>query len=411
MQQYIGFRLGKNEYTIPILKVREIINTPDITTLPQSPHYMKGVINIRGKIVPVVDLKDLISVGGEEGVGSKTVVISSGKATFGVLVDSITSVVNIEESEIEPPEGFMHENLDKVAGVARLGDRLVILLDTDKLVEAEGLGMFDEGLLEIEGGETDGATAEGPAPAIESGEAQRLEAARPAIEKGGAGKEMKDAKDEMKEKLKGNEQKEMLFDSMVKLMEMLAARDYDSAEAVLDDLVQNAERGLYKEVGNVTRKLHDSIRDFKNTLDPRIKQIANEEVPQAVDSLEFVLAKTEDAANRTMEIVEKYIAALPEFDKQLKRFKSPKAAIQHLKSFKKSLNKDLGEVLIAQQYQDITGQAIRKVISLINDIETELVGLIAGFGVKADLAPEEEEKAPEKITQNDVEDLLKEFGF
>jgi chemotaxis protein CheZ len=203
----------------------------------------------------------------------------------------------------------------------------------------------------------------------------------------------------------------MLVDSIIKLMNMLASRDYDSAEAVMDELMKNAEKGLYIELGNVTRRLHDSIRDFKKTLDPRIKQIANEEVPQAVDSLEFVLAKTEDAANKTVGIVEKYLAELPEYDKQLKRFKAPKAAIEHLKSFRKSFGKDLGEIMVAQQYQDITGQAIRKVISLVNDIETELVGLITSFGVKMDLAPDREEKPAEKITQDDVEDLLKEFGF
>jgi chemotaxis protein CheZ len=410
MKQYIGFKLGESEYTLPILKVREIINTPSITTLPQSPHYMKGIINLRGRIIPVVDLKEIISAGGEEGLGSKTIVISSGKVTFGVLVDSITSVVNIEKSEIEAPEGFMHENLDRVEGVARLDDRLVILLDTDKLVEAEGMGMLEEGFIEIEGEEPKGVKTEEPVQVIGTEEVKKVESVKPAIEGGDAGMELKDVK-ELKEKLKGSEQKELLVNSIIKLMNMLASRDYDSAEAVMDELMQNAEKGLYIELGNVTRKLHNSIRDFKKTLDPRIKQIANEEVPQAVDSLEFVLAKTEDAANKTVGIVEKYLAELPEYDRQLKRFKSPKAAIEHLKSFRKTFGKDLGEVMVAQQYQDITGQAIRKVISLVNDIETELVGLITSFGVKMDLAPEREEKPAEKITQDDVEDLLKEFGF
>jgi chemotaxis protein CheZ len=331
MKQYIGFKLGESEYTLPILKVREIINTPSITTLPQSPHYMKGIINLRGRIIPVVDLKEIISAGGEEGLGSKTIVISSGKVTFGVLVDSITSVVNIEKSEIEAPEGFMHENLDRVEGVARLDDRLVILLDTDKLVEAEGMGMLEEGFIEIEGEEPKGVKTEEPVQVIGTEEVKKVESVKPAIEGGDAGMELKDVK-ELKEKLKGSEQKELLVNSIIKLMNMLASRDYDSAEAVMDELMQNAEKGLYIELGNVTRKLHNSIRDFKKTLDPRIKQIANEEVPQAVDSLEFVLAKTEDAANKTVGIVEKYLAELPEYDRQLKRFKSPKAAIEHLKS-------------------------------------------------------------------------------
>ena len=120
MPQYIGFKLGDDEFTIPILKVREIINTPTITTLPQSPHYMKGIINIRGRIIPVVDLRELVSMGGAGGDDSKIVVISNRNKVFGILVDSISSVINIEDSSIEAPEGFLSDNLDRVKGVAKL---------------------------------------------------------------------------------------------------------------------------------------------------------------------------------------------------------------------------------------------------------------------------------------------------
>ncbi|MEJ2255038.1 MAG: chemotaxis protein CheW [Nitrospirota bacterium] len=141
MPQYIGFKLSESEFTVPILRVREIINTPGITALPQAPYYMKGIISLRGRVIPVVDLKELVSLkAGEDGGGAKIIVLADERQTFGVLVDEITSVLNIEESAIEAAEGFVKDNIERVEGVARHGDRLVILLNTENLVDTGALG-------------------------------------------------------------------------------------------------------------------------------------------------------------------------------------------------------------------------------------------------------------------------------
>jgi len=95
MKQYIGFILERNEYTVPILKVQEIIKLPQITKMPGVPYYVEGVTNLRGRIIPVVNLKKILGIQ-EQSPGSKVIVISSGKITFGALVDDITGVVNIE---------------------------------------------------------------------------------------------------------------------------------------------------------------------------------------------------------------------------------------------------------------------------------------------------------------------------
>lgn len=398
MQQYIGFKLNGSEYTIPILKVREIINTPSITRLPQSPHYMRGIINLRGKIIPVVDLRKLISVG-ETGVNgsTKVIVVSSGKIAFGILVDSITSVVNINESDIEPPEGFMQEHIEQVEGVAKLDDRLVVLLDTNKLVEVNDLELFEESFINVK----------------ETGEAGKVEVTRMVETMGGdiMVKELADAKDMLSKKYSDDDPRHRFIEDMVKLIDTLAAHDLERADLVITELLQSPEGALYREIGRVTRKLHNSITEFKVALDPRLKRLAREEMPNAVDSLQFVIEKTEDAANRTMGIVEKYIAGIGELSRHIEKLKGPKQSVGYLKSFSQYLSRDLTEILIAQEYQDITGQTIRKVIDLLNSMEVELVKLIATFGVKLDASPVEEKEIEEKVTQNDVDDLLKGFGF
>lgn len=396
MQQYIGFKLNDSEYTIPILKVREIINTPSITRLPQSPQYMRGIINLRGKIIPVVDLRKLIAVD-EIGVNgsTKVIVVSSGRIAFGILVDSITSVVNINESDIEPPEGFMQEHIEQVEGVVKLDDRLVVLLDTNKLVEAEALERFEENLHELR--ETGDAGKTGVTKTVETGGVDITV------------KDLADAKYMLSKKYGDDDPRHEFIDDIVKLIDILTANDLEGADVVISRLYQSPAGALYKEIGRATRKLHDSIAEFKVTLDTRLKRLAWEEMPNAVDSLQLVIDKTEDAAHRTIGIAEKHIAGIEELSGHIDKLKGPKQSVGRLASFIQSLRGDLTEILISQDYQDITGQAIRRVIELVHSMEVDLVRLIATFGAKLDSTPVK--KIKEEVTQNEVDDLLKEFGF
>jgi chemotaxis protein CheZ len=444
MQQYIGFKLNDNEFTIPILKVKEIINTPAITQLPKSPEFMKGIINLRGKIIPIVDLKELVNMRGAapEGQveGGKIIVVTKGRNLFGVLVDSITSVINIDAADIEPPDNFINSNLDRVEGVAKFDDRLVILLDTNKLVDVEDLpgAVPDEDLLTARGvklPEPVGMGAEpvgplvmeAPAPAAASVAAPPPPPPRPAPAQAAppplarkvadtsamSFKELQTAHDFLADRFGDDEGKNRFLKGLVNLMDAMASKEFDRADELISEMLTHTDSTLYQQIGMVTRKLHNSLKDFRNALDPRIRQIADEDVPAAVDSLEFVIKKTEEAANSTMNIVEKYHTGLLDFQMRMEKIKKPEEFIQYLNDFRDTLSDDLMEIMITQEFQDITGQTIRKVITLVNSIEAELVGLIATFGVKPepDMPGQAESHEAEKMTQGDVEDLLKEFGF
>jgi chemotaxis protein CheZ len=175
----------------------------------------------------------------------------------------------------------------------------------------------------------------------------------------------------------------------------------------------------------ITRKLHDSINDFKNSIDSGLDKLTNESVPNAVDKLHFVMTRTEEAANKTMSIVERYFDEADDFSKHIEHLTGPEESIHYLKTFKEAMDNDLTEILTAQQFQDITGQTIKKVIALVNTLEVELVGLISTHGMPLKVEPPEIEKsetnqteddwaddAPhEKVSQSDVEALLGDFGF
>ncbi|HHW20794.1 MAG TPA: protein phosphatase CheZ [Thermodesulfovibrio thiophilus] len=394
MKQYIGFILERNEYTVPILKVQEIIKLPQITKMPGVPYYVEGVTNLRGRIIPVVNLKKILGIQ-EQSPGSKVIVISSGKITFGALVDDITGVVNIDEKDIEPAEEFLQHGQSQVEGVARLNDRLLVLLDTKKLIPTEDQSLFEEDIVEIH----------------EDG--NRVEVIKKLTGMGGemTFKEIVDPVKFYQEKgLSKDDPKYMLLEEITNFMNMVAQGDYEQANKIMNNIIQKSQSDLFKEVGKVARKLHDSLKNFREALDPRLKEIATEKMPRAVDQLQMVIDKTEEAAQRTLEIAEKYILQMDNFSNHLRQIQGPAESIEVLKNFKNSLEDDLTEIITTQSFQDLTGQVLKKVISLVGDLEVELIRLIKTFGLKIE-EKEVVQKETEKVSQEDVDDLLKEFGF
>lgn len=395
MQQYIGFNLNNEEYTIPILKVREIIGLPPITKMPQSPPYIEGVTNIRGSIIPIINIKRLAGLDKAEQKGDRVIIVASGKAAYGILVDSITGVINIDESSIEPPENVINRSSDIIGGIIKIDSRILVLLDTSRLIPYE-----DQSLLEdvIDVKESDNG---------------KIEVVRTVQTIGGEVRisELKEARDFLEKKMEGTIEKDITLISIMEFMEAIAGQDYEKAEAALSKIAAKGQDELFKEVGRVTRKLHDSLKSFKEAIDPKLKEMAIVEMPNAIDRLQFVIDKTEEAANKTMAIVERYILGMDELSSHIRNIKEPEDSVNFLKGFKNRLEDDLTEILTTQSFQDITGQVIKKVIGLVGDIEEELVKLIATFGVKIEDGKKIETIAPERVSQEDVDDLLKEFGF
>ncbi len=391
--QYIGFTMNDNEYTIPILKVQEIVNLPHLTRLPQVPDYIEGITNLRGRIIPIVNLKKMVGLGGDS-LGEKVIVVTSGRIIFGVLIDAITGVITIEDSAIDPPTDF--NTSDIVTGVAKVGEKLIVLLDTKKLIPLEDMSMFEDEIFEVKN------------------QGDQLEMVR---EIDGTGEErlVNDVSNAInfitRQGMDTTDPRCALFDEMVSFMNAISVQDYEKADSAIQGILKKGQNDLFQEIGKVTRKLHDSIRSFKEALDPKLKDMAVTEMPNAVDQLKVVIEKTEAAANKTMGIVEKYILIMDELASHIRNLKEPEESVKYLKTFKAGLEDDLTEILTTQSFQDLTGQSIRKVIKLVGDIEDELVKLITTFGVKPELRASEDISAPEKVSQEDVNELLKDFGF
>ncbi|MBU0718189.1 MAG: chemotaxis protein CheW [Planctomycetes bacterium] len=133
--KYLTFKLANEEYGVEILKVRELIGLMDITAVPQMPVYMKGVINLRGKVIPVVDLR--LKFGLEEIKHTEEtciIVVDVGKE-IGIIVDTVSEVLDIAGDNIEPPPS-MGGSVDTtfILGMGKVGQEVKILLDIDKVM-------------------------------------------------------------------------------------------------------------------------------------------------------------------------------------------------------------------------------------------------------------------------------------
>jgi purine-binding chemotaxis protein CheW len=137
--KYLTFALGQEEYGLPVLRVREIIKMMDITVVPQVPPYVKGVINLRGKVIPVIDLRAKFGFA-EIGYTDRTSIIvvqiaaSGASVLMGVVVDAVSEVLNIAPEEIEQtPEFGDSVSTDYMKGVAKVKGTVKILLDLDRI--------------------------------------------------------------------------------------------------------------------------------------------------------------------------------------------------------------------------------------------------------------------------------------
>ena len=142
--EVLSFRLAKEEYAISILKVQEIRGYEEPTLLPSAPACIKGIQNLRGSIVPIVDMRILFNLG-EPTYDQFTVVIvlNIKNHVIGMVVDSVSDVVTLLDEQIRPaPEMGSAADGDYITGLGRVGERMLIMLDIDQLMSSDKLGLI-----------------------------------------------------------------------------------------------------------------------------------------------------------------------------------------------------------------------------------------------------------------------------
>ena len=148
--KYLTFTLADEEYGIGILKIKEIIGTMPVTHVPQTPDYVKGVINLRGKVIPVVDLRLRFGIEAVDYTERTCIIVveidgTAGTVQIGIVVDAVSEVLNIKGEDIEDTPTFGAElNLEYIFGMAKMEGGVKILLDIDRVLSAEEIAALED---------------------------------------------------------------------------------------------------------------------------------------------------------------------------------------------------------------------------------------------------------------------------
>ncbi len=152
--KYLSFVLGREEYGLEILKVQEIIGIMDVTRVPRTPPFVRGVINLRGRVIPVVDLRGKFNMPPTEDTQKTCIIVvqvTQGDltVTMGVIVDEVSEVLSFQQEQIEPAPSFgggMDES-EYITGMGKLGKKVVILLDVDRVLKGDELEAMAQAIL------------------------------------------------------------------------------------------------------------------------------------------------------------------------------------------------------------------------------------------------------------------------
>jgi purine-binding chemotaxis protein CheW len=149
--KYLTFMLASEDYGIGILKIKEIIGMMPITSVPQTPSFVKGVVNLRGKVIPVVDLRLKFGMPAIDYTERTCIIVveisgQAGAIKIGVVVDAVSEVLNIKGEDIENTPAFgTSVNIDYILGMAKMGGSVKILLDIDKVLNTQDIASLERG--------------------------------------------------------------------------------------------------------------------------------------------------------------------------------------------------------------------------------------------------------------------------
>lgn len=139
LTQLISFMVGKEEYGLEILTVKEVIRIREITRIPKAPVFVKGIINLRGDVIPIIDLREKFGLEIQEYTTmTRVIIVEVDGKSIGMVVDSVSQVIRIAQSEVEPPPPLIGGiSAEYLRGVGKIGEKLIIMLNIDKILTVD----------------------------------------------------------------------------------------------------------------------------------------------------------------------------------------------------------------------------------------------------------------------------------
>jgi purine-binding chemotaxis protein CheW len=148
--QFVTFRLGEEQFGVPIGAVQEIVRLPEVTPVPEAPWFVEGVINLRGRIIPVIDLGRRLRLPDRPRTRkTRILIVETDRRQVGLIVDAASEVLRLPPNAVEPPPPMISGiGVEYITGVGKLGDQLLVLLDLAKVLHPEDLRRAEAGRAE-----------------------------------------------------------------------------------------------------------------------------------------------------------------------------------------------------------------------------------------------------------------------
>ena len=457
--KYLVFLLAGEHYGLEIGRVQEIINLMEITKIPNAPDFVRGIINLRGRTIPAIELRkkfDLESIEDTDKTCIIVVEVITPERTYntGIIVDEVAEVLDLAQKNLaEVPEFELGNQAHFVKGVGVVDEQITMLLDVSKIF---GVGELQKirtvsAQAEAEASSSDpvnepNATSQAPienqaeAPVEEAPVVNDAATAVVPENSTGVIGHISHILTQLTPGTKEHEAASALLENLQIFLDTMDGVQTGEVESLLQQM-ETTDQPLFQQLGRLVKNLHEQIKVVSTDIPVRLGEMAEHDMANATQRLEHIVEMTENAANITINLTEEMMSSLAEQDGQsrdlLEKLDQAMAAegvtpetvallqdvsmaIQNKIDCEQSFQGKLTEILMAQGYQDLTGQVVQKIVTLLNQLETELLDLVKMFGaaIKAEpKAPTEDlqgplsEKSELKKNQDEVDNLLESLGF
>jgi len=360
--QLVGFTVGEEKFAIDISEVQEINRFEQIRRIPDLPAHVMGVIDLRGVVIPVIHLGGKLGIQNQDiSRDTRIIVIELKGDKIGILVDSVSEVIRIPGGILEnPPSIIRNVNAEYIRGIFRKDNQLIIVLDFSRLFK-------DFNPEETKGcmGPAEGYNVLSPVTDIDKGIGKIVEVTR-AMSEG--------------------------------------------------DFHREIDGELYGQIGEIARYINATIKRLQ-TVEPNISH-ASEKIPKASVQLSEITRVTEEATHEVMSQVEHLLDSqdsILQYLDGIEKGEDPGKTSAAIRDIVKDNKETLLDIMTGLSFQDLTGQKIKAIINLIEEVERRILHLIVTFGLKSrddrdDIAMRDLPDGTE-LNQDLVDSLLRDFGF
>lgn len=376
--QLVSFTVGDDKFAIEISDIHEINRFEHINRIPDMPPHFLGVIDLRGSVIPVVNLADKLGIQNQDITkDTRIIIVGFNGDKIGILVDGVSEVIRTSIDSLEKtPSVFRSFNSEYICGIIRNNKQLIVVLDLPRLFK-DSLSLFSE------------------QPHISSEEI------------------ITTAQDNLVQDCLSNDeqnndaQNNIAINKIVEVTKAMAEGDFN----------QEINENLYGQIGELAKYINSTIKKLQ-AVEPNIAQVSDK-IPEASVQLSEISKFTEQATHTVMGQVEQVLDSQDSILNQIESIEKggdAENAVSEIKQIVIDNKEAMIDIITGLSFQDLTGQKIKVIVGLIEEVEKRMLQLIVAFGLKSKDNVEEsiqqiEFKDNATLKQDDVENILKEFGF